>query len=539
MIVRAALGFWLFQVPLVASQTTTFSGIVTGSDGYVTGTTATSISLTATFPNGVAAAGDTVTFTVGQALFTAGTLTSGITMSAGTWQTSWTATTIAITGTYTGSTTLTGPLTITITSASGSLAAAGLPPAGAVTLSASSADNGGGTGGDSAGTPANMFYTIAVPTVSLTSADMISGTTPSAMQIIFTVPKTLANGDTLDIVSNKQIFTAAASTGLTVTGTTLSSYSATNTYSLQLTSAGTAMGTSITLDFASPMLSALPAAAGTVLLDVNMGGITLINDAAGYGTVTAAAPGAGVSGDPVTWYGKYRTEFLLPMEQHTVILQTPDMAVLAWPFQGKGEDQWIGYVVVVSNTGDTIVEVAIRKNLLGFDRTKSATDTFETIDVIVGPSASPSRLEHIPSFNDQIDHPQGYVTQFARISTSMSAGGAACLKERYIPCRESVLVSGRYAKLAIESSSAVEYYGNSEAAVDHSHLDVQVFDMIKTESFSGVLPEIWGFQEMSNSTQAMIKSRIPVELALNSSTALVKSNTSEDMSIKSSSMISV
>lgn len=249
--------------------------------------------------------------------------------------------------------------------------------------------------------------------------------------------------------------------------------------------------------------------------------------------VFTVIPGAGVGGDPVSWYGNLRTEFNLPIGTHTVLLQMPDLVVLAWPFEGKGEDQWIERVLVASNTGELIVEVQVRRDLMDFDRTKQERNAFETLDVVVGPSAFPSRLVHIPNYDEQIDHPEGFITKFARIG-AWTPRGAACLQSKYWPCRENLHVVGGYGMVSVESSSAIEYYGNTEEAMKHIHLDIDIQDMVRPETFGGVLPEIWGLRPMSNSTRAMIKSQTVVDSHLDAGSASVKSNASEDLSNRTS-----
>merc|ERR1712012_202647 len=156
------------------------------------------------------------------------------------------------------------------------------------------------------------------------------------------------------------------------------------------------------------------------------------------------------------------------MNEASMLLRTPEMYLVCWPFQGPGKDQWIGKILVTSNTGDHVVEVEIRKDLIAFDRTKAEVNAFETLNVIVGPSASPSRLTHIPGHDVQLDNQQGLILKFVRIQ------GVKCLQARFLPCREGIIILGKHAKVLIESVSAVERYGPSVEAFENNHLDVQV-----------------------------------------------------------------
>eukprot|EP00930_Biecheleria_cincta_P099225 TRINITY_DN90863_c0_g1_i1.p1 TRINITY_DN90863_c0_g1~~TRINITY_DN90863_c0_g1_i1.p1 ORF type:complete len:538 (-),score=53.92 TRINITY_DN90863_c0_g1_i1:64-1677(-) len=377
----------------------------------------------------------------------------------------------------------------------------------------------------------DVFRVVSVPTVTLTATDLNAGTTPSSLQVQFNSPLALATGQTLVVTGSLPIFTALRTSGLTDPSSIFASYITTSVSVFTGTlGSNVALDAAVDFSFTTTMMAPFPLVANFVTLDIAGNGHPLFKAARGFGSAGGVG---GVVGDPVTWYGDVRTEFNLPMGEHSVLLQTPDMLVVAWPFEGRAEDQWIGKVLVASHTGDTVVEVEVKRNLTNFNRTKTGPDTFETLDIAVGPTDSPSRLTHIPSFDDQINHPQGFITKFSRIS-AWTPTGPACLQLEWTPCRENVIVLSKYAKIFIESSSAVEYHGSSRETMDFTHLDVQVADMTSPQSFQGVLPELWGLRPMSKRTQAMIKSQTYVDTGLNKTTAWMKSDTNAELPGRSS-----
>lgn len=497
------------------------------STGYESASTPGSIIISTTHATSDSAG--PVAYTFDTALFGA-TKTPSCSASLSTGTATYTCATAAngmtVTATLTGGYIAPGAtMTFTITdAAAGDIAQLPSTP-GAVQMNTLTANGGGDT---LAGGSVDVFNVVPAATITLTSADMNAGTTPTSLRVQFTTPLPVSSSQTIAIFATQAVFTAASSpvTGFLDPGSIFSAYSTSNTQNFAGTLSGNlARGTVVDFTLPTGMMAALPAVAGAVTLDISLNGDIALDDATGFGTIVSS--GGIVSGDPVSWYGNLRTEFLLPIGRHTLLLQTPDMIVVAWPFQGKGEDQWIGKVVVASKTGDAVVEVDVQENLMKFDRNKIKPNAFETLDVIVGPGASPSRLGQIPDYDEQVDHPEGLVLKFARVTGTR---GPVCLQDRYFPCRETVIVISKYAKVFIESSSAVEYFGSSKDAVDHAHLDVQVTDMFHPETFSGALPEMWGLRPISAATKAMIKSQVYVSLDLNSTTAVVRSNASEDLS---------
>merc|ERR1712224_271035 len=67
-----------------------------------------------------------------------------------------------------------------------------------------------------------------------------------------------------------------------------------------------------------------------------------------------------------------------------------------------------------------------------------------------------------------------------------------------------VMISSGSMKLLILSTSAKEWHEDPYLALKYSHLDLFVVEM-REENPTGVLPELWGVQPLTNETRAMMK----------------------------------
>jgi len=212
-------------------------------------------------------------------------------------------------------------------------------------------------------------------------------------------------------------------------------------------------------------------------------------------TVAAVPTSTPVAGDPVTWYGDRRVEFELPLSKLTTLLRMPDLEVLAAPFQGLKEEQWIGRVVVKSTaTGDVLLQVDANRDMTQFDR-----NTLEHQGRFQLETMTPlfPHLSRMPIDN-----------QFLLPGTWTwgTFGKIACPFKRFEPCREAITIVGKFAKFGIVASSAKEYYGDVAEAFQNVHLDFEIFDMTnESDILEGALPEMWGLKPMSADTKKLVK----------------------------------
>merc|ERR1719247_2065340 len=91
-------------------------------------------------------------------------------------------------------------------------------------------------------------------------------------------------------------------------------------------------------------------------------------------------------------------------------------------------------------------------------------------------------------------HPHNISVDIIRIDNPSGMNASA-------PRREGVLVMCDSVKLIIVSSSAWEYYWDDKddnRAKKYSHLDFEIMDMKDSNSFTGLLPEVWGLKPPTN-----------------------------------------
>ena len=92
-------------------------------------------------------------------------------------------------------------------------------------------------------------------------------------------------------------------------------------------------------------------------------------------------------------------------------------------------------------------------------------------------------------------------------------GKLDCEYKRFVPCREALILVGKFAKIAITSSSAREWYDDGEKALMHTHLDFNVFDITGGgDSIEGPLPEMWGMKALSHETKSLLTKGDPIEV---------------------------
>lgn len=223
-------------------------------------------------------------------------------------------------------------------------------------------------------------------------------------------------------------------------------------------------------------------------------------------TVTTGPEETGdVTGDPITYYGTVRRKFELPIGELTSMLRAPDMNILAMPFPGNDDAQFIDRLVVATADGEQVIQVTIKKNIAKFNSTRAPPNAFETIDVAMGPWASET-LVVMPPRDAQYHHRSGIDIAFSRVRP----GGPMGLTPQFETmigeaCREAVMVTSGWMKILILSTSAVEYYGyDSELAITNAHLDFMVLEMRDAGSFGGILPELWGLRPLTDKVRAMI-----------------------------------
>lgn len=225
-----------------------------------------------------------------------------------------------------------------------------------------------------------------------------------------------------------------------------------------------------------------------------------------------AAPGAGgalVEGDPITVFKGIEYKFLLPENRFSTLLVTSEFVVRAFPFHGeKSDEQWIERVLVESRTGTTVVDVRIRKDI-GISQPREGS--LESLEVFAPWVSSelltlPSRSEDMVAHGSIMYDPVGWQTHAEGVSILVYRMTGDRPEDRLLAHIEGVLIVSDGVKMIVRSSSAWEYYyesSDADLAMKYAHLDVDFFDMNEELStLTGLLPEVWGLTNSSNSSLA-------------------------------------
>eukprot|EP00931_Biecheleriopsis_adriatica_P096476 TRINITY_DN7011_c0_g2_i1.p1 TRINITY_DN7011_c0_g2~~TRINITY_DN7011_c0_g2_i1.p1 ORF type:complete len:528 (+),score=60.93 TRINITY_DN7011_c0_g2_i1:75-1658(+) len=334
------------------------------------------------------------------------------------------------------------------------------------------------------------------------------------------LPGTLAE---LDIVVDMDVSTSSASylssasaptmsgTGVSTPGALAAAVSGSSTtYMALMNSVGSiGGGNEVTVTIPASALTTLPTP-GTVTVQV----AASANTGSGTGTFEVTVAGTGsVSGDPVTWYGNRRAEFELPLNKLTTLLTMPDVELLAAPFEGAQQEQWIGRIVLRSKNSqqrstlenlETLLQIDVHRDLQFFDRkslTHEGREDLETMSALLNNQAC-GELRHM-----QFECAGGIWGVVSKVD---------CKFQRHLPCREAIVVGTKLMKISISSSPAREYYGSTPEAFRHIHLDIDAFDISSEKDLiQGALPEMWGFHPITPETRKLLTKGDPVDVSVN------------------------
>jgi len=289
----------LSQVLLTAAGLSAVTGYTLTTDDYVVGTVPTVLAITASFVSGVDTVGDTIVLTFNNALLTA-SATPTVTVTGGTLPTfsgfAVNGAGTVITGTLSGGSIAGGSATFTISSDLVALPAAGEQTATSAAVSTN-------TGGDTADTAFSLFYTLAAPTITLTTANMNAQTVPSNVQVIFRTPFAMTTGQTIVFTFSKAVLTSNIATGLASSGATVASYTSDFQGETFTATLGGNVAADVQVDFqlGPTLMAQLPGSAGVVTLDIDCNSITVVKAATGFGTIISVSSSGAPSLDLVMY----------------------------------------------------------------------------------------------------------------------------------------------------------------------------------------------------------------------------------------------
>eukprot|EP00931_Biecheleriopsis_adriatica_P092753 TRINITY_DN66535_c0_g1_i1.p1 TRINITY_DN66535_c0_g1~~TRINITY_DN66535_c0_g1_i1.p1 ORF type:complete len:563 (+),score=105.92 TRINITY_DN66535_c0_g1_i1:116-1804(+) len=503
--------FWLFAA--VEGQMTSTSMSLSPT-AYVTGTTPTEMVFTMfTGSSGALAATETITIAADQAIWSAAASTTCSVVKGD--QADTTTFTFATTDTQTLVATVASGksvpiLTKLVFTCTDNFAAHGAAATVVAFTYTSTTDSSVSVTG----------YTVGKMGVILDPSNALTSVTPTSVTFFFTTTNGLAAGHVITIeASGGTVFLSAVATtcaveigGSSDTTTFASGIAATSQYILEATVAtgeSVAMNTQVKL-VCTDNLGALAAAGTTV--QFRMKSTTDTSWVTGITGWTTTAPAAG--NDPFTRFNDIVQEFELPPQVLTNLVESEDLVIQGSVFEGGGSyEQWFDRIVLKTTAWgsqtaqDRWIDVKVKKNLHEVNMSKVPKNEHFTLDITMGfgQVSNPDLVTKLPPDVHIPYDFMGYETfvrKMQRWITQMPVIGK-------FP-RECVNVAGWSVHLYICSAPAPEYYGPlRHLSLKYAHLDLVFLQVRDYNSLSGLLPELWGLQPMSEFTKSTIKKRAP------------------------------
>jgi len=187
------------------------------------------------------------------------------------------------------------------------------------------------------------------------------------------------------------------------------------------------------------------------------------------------------------------------------LLETPEVRVLGSVFEGGGPwEQWFDHIVVTPRTGDRFLRIKMRRDLLETNNTRLPTADFRTLDVSLGwGSEHDARATVTKIPGPQVPVPFSFLGHEVAFEKIQRVGQKFPAIGRHL--RECAEVAGPSVRFHVCSSPASEYYGaQRHLSIKYAHLDFMIANIREHEEVSGLLPELWGLQPMSDSTKACL-----------------------------------
>lgn len=385
-----------------------------------------------------------------------------------------------------------GPAATTTVTLNAAAFAANLPASNIVILSIKVKNAGGDL--EASSTSPTLFRILAAPTVFAPGTAQDGSAPVGNLQVSFNLPLPVTSGTPITITASKAIFkNSQVLTTATLAGIAFGTQKATTSTSIiSLTAAvNGAIGAPVAFTVDNAALANVMPAAGPVTLTIASGGTIFVSAATGF-TISAAAGIA--ASDPITIFKGKKTKFWLPTNTLLPLLETPDLAVFASTFQGPEPDQqWFGRFVIALPDGAKVVDVTtderVRRNM---NRTRHGK--FSQLNVKMGSSTEPMEM-----------------TRKSLQAVHGSNVKIGVGSKRFDPPRlhgaslvEFVHVESPSASFLIHASHAgTEFPEDLNLQAKYAHLDWMSFDLVDVDSFTGILPELWGVQPLSDQVAQM------------------------------------
>eukprot|EP00439_Symbiodinium_sp_Y106_P076742 s183_g15.t2 len=197
-----------------------------------------------------------------------------------------------------------------------------------------------------------------------------------------------------------------------------------------------------------------------------------------------AGPAISYTGsDPITFFGGQKFKFWFPLHEEMLMLQTPELRIYGQVFPGPELGlQWFGHLRVLRTDGTPVARVSIKQ---GVNQTSSRCSSrkLDSLDVFLGTSASPLReLNRRP-----MEFVAGKDVRFELNCRQQARPQLASSRTEYLHFETPSI-----AFLIVAAHAGNEFPNDAKLALKYKHLDFLILEMPRKESFTGVLPEIWG-----------------------------------------------
>lgn len=208
-------------------------------------------------------------------------------------------------------------------------------------------------------------------------------------------------------------------------------------------------------------------------------------------------------GDPIAYFAGRQRKFELPPHELMTLVASSDSLLLGSVFEGQGSwEQWFGRIVLTHPANDRFLEIRIRDRLHEQNFSRVPSGFFSTLDVIMGYGdyLNPIATSRIDGYHGSVPVSfLGYHITFRKVMRNYHVRSVGRFP------RECLDAAGHSMHFYICSAPAEEYYGDfQDLALKYGHLDMVFIDVRDFKSLSGLLPELWGVQPMSDATKATL-----------------------------------
>jgi len=210
-----------------------------------------------------------------------------------------------------------------------------------------------------------------------------------------------------------------------------------------------------------------------------------------------AGPAISYTGsDPITFFGGQKFKFWFPLHEEMLMLQTPELRIYGQVFPGPELGlQWFGHLRVLRTDGTPVARVNIKRGGLNHTSSRCSSRKLDSLDVFLGTSASPLReLNRRP-----MEFVAGKDVRFELNCRQQARPQLASSRTEYLHFETPSI-----AFLIVAAHAGNEFPNDAKLALKYKHLDFLILEMPRKETFTGVLPEIWGLVPRSPAVEAML-----------------------------------